>query len=165
MEQRDKVLAQKPLLVTPALDELPVFVRGGTILPIAPLTQSTAEIPTGPLTLRVFPLTPGFDSPSATCSGEVYSDDGHSFNFRKGEFARVQFNCSTGPDGTVKVQIGRQEGTWKPWWHRYRIEVVGMTPKSPRAAVNQRLVTMTQLEGRWGVTVDASSAETSVEMK
>ena len=58
LEQRDKVLAQKPLSITPKLDELPVYVRGGTILPIAPLTQSTAEEPVGPLTLRVFPLAP-----------------------------------------------------------------------------------------------------------
>ena len=39
LEQRDKVIAQKPLMVTPKLDQLPVYVRGGTILPIAPLTE------------------------------------------------------------------------------------------------------------------------------
>ena len=55
LEQRDKVIAQKPLLVTPTLQDLPVYVRAGSILPIAPLVQSTAETPQGPLTLRVFP--------------------------------------------------------------------------------------------------------------
>ena len=44
-EQRDLVLAEKQLSVTPKLDQMPVYVRGGTILPIAPLTQSTAEVP------------------------------------------------------------------------------------------------------------------------
>jgi alpha-glucosidase len=56
LEQRDLVLAQKNSTVTPTLEQLPVFIRGGSILPIAPLTQSTSETPAGPLTLRVYPL-------------------------------------------------------------------------------------------------------------
>ena len=89
LEQRDKVIAQKPLMVTPTLDQLPVYVRGGSILPIAPLTQSTAEVPNGPLTLRVFPPPP--EQRVEACAGEVYTDDGHTFDFRNGEFARIHF--------------------------------------------------------------------------
>ena len=36
-EQRDLVLAEKELSVTPKLEQMPVYVRGGSILPIAPL--------------------------------------------------------------------------------------------------------------------------------
>ena len=165
LEQRDKVLAQKPLIETPALDQLPVFVRGGSVLPIAPLTQSTAETPAGPLILRVFPLTPGFDKQTEACSGDVYSDDGHSLDFRKGKFARVHFGCSVSADGTISVRIGRQEGTWKPWWHEYRVEVAGMTPKSPQALVNHRFLTLTQIDGRWGVTLPTAESEITIEMK
>ncbi len=42
------------LTVTPELAKLPVFVRAGAILPIAPVVQSTGITPSGPLTLRVF---------------------------------------------------------------------------------------------------------------
>jgi len=42
------------LRVTPSVDVLPVYVREGAILPIAPLTQSTKETPQGALTLRVY---------------------------------------------------------------------------------------------------------------
>ena len=35
---------------------MPVYIRGGSILPIAPLTQSTSQTPRGPFTLRIFPL-------------------------------------------------------------------------------------------------------------
>ena len=45
----------KPLTVTPELAVLPVYVRGGSIVPMQPLTQSTMEVPKGPLTLRVYP--------------------------------------------------------------------------------------------------------------
>ncbi len=162
LEQRDKLLDQKPLLVTPALNQLPVYVRGGTILPIAPLTQNTAETPAGPLTLRVYPLTSGFDDPAAECAGNVYSDDGHTLNFRKGEFARVHVTCSQGADGAINVHIANQEGTWKPWWRTYRVELVGFTPKSSQAIVNQRPAQLIQVDGRWGVTLDAANADTSI---
>ena len=35
--------------VEPKLDQLPVFVRSGSILPMQPLVQSTDEVPNGPL--------------------------------------------------------------------------------------------------------------------
>ena len=164
-EQRDKVIAQKPLMITPALDRLPVFVRGGSILPIAPLTQSTAETPKGPLTLRVFPLTPGFDKPGDTCAGEVYADDGQTFNFRKGAFARVHFSCSVDADGAITVQIAKQEGTWKPWWSEYRVEVVGLDAQTSEAFVNNKRLTANQVEGRWGVSIPAVAAGSRVQIR
>ncbi len=79
LEQRDLVVAQKQLTVTPKLETLPVYVRGGSILRIPPLTQSTAETPQGPLTLRVYPLAAGLNTPGESCQGDVYTDDGHTF--------------------------------------------------------------------------------------
>jgi alpha-glucosidase len=152
LEQRDKVIAQKPLMVTPTLGQLPVYVRGGSILPIAPLTQSTSEVPNGPLTLRVFLPTNG-----EACAGEVYTDDGHSFDFRNGQFARVHFTCSVAADGSVHVEIAKQEGNWRPWWHDYRVEVVSQKPKTTRALVNGKRVGITQIGGRWGLTVPANT--------
>jgi alpha-glucosidase len=156
LEQRDKVIAQKPLMVTPTLDKLPVYVRGGSILPIAPLTQSTAEVPNGPLTLRVFPLASAPNS-SEACAGEVYTDDGHSFDFRNGAFARIRFTCLVAASGALTVEIAKQEGNWRPWWHAYRVEVEDWTPKAKRATVNGKNVVVTQVDGRWGVTVRANA--------
>jgi len=165
LEQRDAVLAQKTLSITPKLEQLPVYVRGGSILPIAPLTQSTAEVPSGPLTLRVYPLAPGLNIPGESCAGEVYVDDGHSFDFRKGVFARIHFSCSVRADGSVNVTVGKQEGTWKPWWHKYRIEMVDWTPKSGRGSVDGSGTLLTQEEGRWGITVPATPGGTSIDLR
>jgi alpha-glucosidase len=164
LEQRGAVIAQKDLSITPTLEQLPVYVRGGTILPIAPLTQSTAETPTGPLTLRVYPLAPGIDTPGESCAGEVYTDDGHSFDFRKGIFARIDFTCSMRTDGSVSVTIGKQEGTWKPWWHEYRVEVVGWTPKSGSGLIDGSETSLTQVGDRWGVTVPANARGTRIDL-
>jgi alpha-glucosidase len=160
LEQRDKVIAQKPLMVTPTLDQLPVYVRGGSILPMAPLVQSTTEVPNGPLTLRVFPPNSG-----EACVGEVYTDDGHTFDFRNGEFARIHFTCSVAPDGSLHVEIAKQEGNWRPWWHEYRVEAVSWKPKATRATADGKNMAIAQTGGRWGVTVPANADGMQISLK
>lgn len=106
------------LTVTPQLAELPVYVRPGTILPYAPLTQSTRERPKGPLTLRVYP---GRD-----CHGSLYTDDGTSFAYRQGSFLRMQFTCQTPADGSLALHLGSHQGSFPAWWSQLQIEVYGL---------------------------------------
>jgi alpha-glucosidase len=104
------------LSIDPNLDTLPVYVREGAIIPMQPLTQSTNEVPQGPLTLRVYP---GRD-----CKGSIYQDDGKSRNYLQGDSMRMQFSCEVAGN-SVKLRIGAHEGTYKPWWTQLRVEVYG----------------------------------------
>jgi alpha-glucosidase len=122
LEIRDAAAQAAPLMVTPKLDELPIYVHAGTILPIAPLTQSTMEKPDGPLTLRVYP--------GPDCAGDIYEDDGHSFGYRKGQYLRSSFTCALAPDGSLSLRSTRREGSYQPWWKEIRFEVYGWTPKN-----------------------------------
>ncbi len=112
---------QLPLttIVTPTLEALPVYVRGGAIVPIEPLVQSTEEEPVGPLTLRVYA---GDD-----CRGALYADDGKSFAYTRGDFLRMGFTCAVTADG-LRLQISSHEGAFAAWWKKVRIEVYGWTP-------------------------------------
>ena len=111
------VLATQPIKKTPKLDELPIFVRAGTVLPRQPLVQSTSEIPVGPLQLDVFP--------GADCSGTIYLDDGHSMAFTRGEYLRQLVRCSVDNQGRVAVTFDRREGRYRPWWKQIEITVRG----------------------------------------
>jgi alpha-glucosidase len=164
VKQSDLALVQKQIKITPKLEELPVYVRGGSILPIAPLTQSTSEIPQGPLILRVYPLAPGLNTPGEPCEGEVYTDDGHTFAFRQGEFARIHFACSAAKDGSISVAIGKQEGTWKPWWKEYRIEVVGLRAKG-EGSVDGHPKLLTRAGGRWGITIPTNPEGSQIKLR
>lgn len=115
------------LPVQPTLDVLPVYVREGAIIPMQPLTQSTNEIPQGPLTLRVYP---GHD-----CKGSVYVDDGKSRRYLQGDFMRMQFSCEVS-DGSVKLHIGAHEGSYKPWWTQLNVEVYGQGPTAAYRLAN-----------------------------
>ncbi len=102
--------------VTPTLETLPVYVRGGAILPIAPVTQSTNETPQGPLTLRVYA---GDD-----CRGTLYTDDGKTFAYRKGDFLRENFTCNI-QGSAMTITVSPREGKYPAWWHDFRIQVFG----------------------------------------
>ena len=118
LEIRDaKATGLPPVLVEPGPADLPVYVVGGTILPLAPLVQATDEKPSGPLTLRVFP--------GDNCQGTIYQDDGNTFDFRKGAYLRQNFSCVAGPDGSVSVKLAAREGHYPPWWTSIRVEIVG----------------------------------------
>jgi alpha-glucosidase len=103
----------------PELASLPVFVRGGAIVPIAPLVQSTNEKPQGPLTLRIY--RGGQTDP---CVGSIYLDDGKTFAYTKGSFLRINFTCNTDSDG-AHIHISTHEGSYKPWWTEIRAEMYG----------------------------------------
>src|SRR5215467_11201596 len=64
------------------LETIPLYVRAGAVLPMGPLKQYTWEKTDEPLTLVVHPGADG------VCS--LYEDDGRTFDYRKGEFMRVQ---------------------------------------------------------------------------
>lgn len=161
LEQRDKLNANKPLMIQPSLEVLPVYVRGGSILPIEPLTQSTEEKPVGPLTLRIYPAT----DPTMPCSGEVYTDDGHSFAYREDHYARVRFSCSLAPDGSMAVRVAPQEGSFAPWWTHYRVEIYGWTPKLSNASVDGTSLPLQQNQTGWTVTVPANLRGEIVQLR
>jgi alpha-glucosidase len=154
LEQRDRKQPDKPLMITPVLENLPVFVRGGTILPVAPLVQSTNEVPEGPLTLRVYS--------GPNCSGDLYQDDGRSFAFRTGDYLRLHFSCQVNLDGTLAVHIDAQQGSFVPWWKEVRIEAFGWTPKRRLATAEQRTLTMAQSGGAWVLTIPFHAAATDL---
>jgi len=104
------------LKLNPKLDELPVYVRGGAIIPHQPLVQSTSEKPQGPLQLAVYP--------GPNCSGSVYTDDGHTLDYQRGHYFRQSFTCDATPQG-VTVRLTAPEGDFTPWWTQLRITVYG----------------------------------------
>ena len=126
-----------PILITPTLDTLPVYVRGGSIIPIQPLVQSTDEKPQGPLTLRVYAPAPG--SSNTACRGTLYLDDGISYAFRNGAYLRIDSTCERTPEG-LRIHIGKHEGTFQPWWNSIHVQVYGYNSTAAFATANNQPV-------------------------
>jgi alpha-glucosidase len=122
-----KVGDHSPLSLHPKLDELPVYVRAGAIIPQQAVVQHVEEIPQGPLELNVYP--------GPDCRGSLYSDDGNSFAYQRGVFFREQFSCETSVS-TLKVNLAKGEGTYAPWWKEIRVTAFGAERKPTRVLLN-----------------------------
>ncbi|HEY1759438.1 MAG TPA: TIM-barrel domain-containing protein [Bryobacteraceae bacterium] len=113
--------------VAPAVEQLPVFVRAGSILPMEPLVESTNQAPSGPLTLRVYA---GDD-----CAGQLYQDDGKTFAYEKGAFLRERFTCQVDRD-SIRITLGPREGTYPAWWKDVRMMIYGWMPSRNEVRIN-----------------------------
>jgi alpha-glucosidase len=120
-----KLSSKDKITLHPALDEMPLYVRAGAILPMQPVTQNTGEKPTGPLQLRVYA---GED-----CRGSLYEDDGHTFAYQKGEFLRVNYSCKVSPN-SIAVTSSTANSSFHPWWSSATVTVFGISaePKEIR---------------------------------
>lgn len=65
------------------LDQIPVFVRAGTILPLAPAILHTDDLPGGPLDLQIYP--------GANATFTLTEDDGQTTAYAMGLVRRVTF--------------------------------------------------------------------------
>jgi alpha-glucosidase/alpha-D-xyloside xylohydrolase len=72
----------------------PLYVRAGAVVPMGPPRQYTSEAVAGPLTMMVFPGAGGVSS--------LYEDDGETFDFRNGEFMRIEMEWE---DTTRKLAL------------------------------------------------------------
>jgi alpha-glucosidase len=113
------------LVLHPQLDELPLYVRAGAIVPMQAVVQSTSDTPSGGLKLRVYP---GDD-----CRGSLYMDDGHSYAYQKNEFLRIQYSCQVAGN-SVTVSSKVENSTFQPWWKSADVTVYGVAsaPKQVR---------------------------------
>jgi alpha-glucosidase len=112
----EKHNSQEEIVLRPALDEMPLYVRAGAIMPMQELVQYTEEIPRGPLQLHVYP--------GPDCSGTLYQDDGHTFAYEKGEVLRVNYSCQASA-GEVTVSAKVEKKGYAPWWTSTEVKVFG----------------------------------------
>ena len=73
------------------LDFLPVYVRGGAVVPRWPVQQYVGEIPRPPLSLDVW------WAPSGEVESRLYEDAGDGYGYRHGECAEHEFLFRGGP--------------------------------------------------------------------
>ncbi len=144
--------------IHPELASLPVFVRAGAILPIAPLVQSTNETPQGPLTLRVYA--------GDECVGHLYLDDGKTYAYKNGDNLRMDFHCEVTADG-FRLRVGEHKGSYPAWWQEIRIEIYGWSPRKHIALLDGSRMdaAMSSSSGKLALTVPDNGRGAVLELK
>jgi alpha-glucosidase len=101
------------------LDRLPLFVKGGSIVPMWPQMNYTGEKPVSTLTYDLYPR--------GTSAFTLYEDDGITRAYRTGAYATqpVTMTAPASGTGTVTVNVGAAAGTYagKPASRAYEFSV------------------------------------------
>jgi alpha-glucosidase len=146
------------LLVKPELATLPVFVHAGSILPLAPLVESTNQKPDGPLTLRVYV--------GDNCGGSIYQDDGRTYTYQKGVYLRMKFTCQV-TSGGFELHADPQEGTYPAWWQEIRVEIYGWKSSASTALLNGKAVkpTVSAVDNGFAITIPGDSKGFDLQLR
>ncbi len=102
------------------LERLPLFVRGGSVLPTQSPVLHEGARPEEPLVLQVFP--------GADFQGTHEEDDGESLAYRAGRVARTALRLFDRAGGRLRLEIGTREGTHAIPPRLLRIVVHGCPP-------------------------------------
>jgi alpha-glucosidase len=93
--------------VAAPLETVPMFVRGGAIIPFGPEMNYVGEKPVDTITFAIYPDEKG----SATAT--LYEDDGLTPAYKQGAFRRTTVNAKQSAGGYV-VTLNRPEGRHNP---------------------------------------------------
>jgi alpha-glucosidase len=104
------------ILAHAPLEKMPLYVRAGAIIPMAPVMQYVEEQPLTSLTIRIW-----------VGEGEFthYEDDGRSFEYKTGNFSTTNYRIHTQANQTI-VEIGAREGDYSPTAREIIVELVGV---------------------------------------
>jgi alpha-glucosidase len=153
-----KHVNEEKIQLHPTLDEMPLYVRAGAILPMQPLVQHTGEIPNGPLQLRVYP---GDD-----CSGSLYQDDGHTFAYQKGEILRIHYSCAVS-SASVTITGKIEMNAYKPWWSSTEVTMYGAAAAPKEVRIGDQVIRDWRFDGSTHtvtLTVPTALSNWSVEL-
>ena len=110
----DKYTGGQTISFDAPLNRIPVFVRGGSILPTVPVCQHTAAAAEAPLKLTVYP---GKDAEFV-----LYEDSGDGYSYENGQYARTIFSWN---DGKQELSVRTEASSWNPPERTITAEVFG----------------------------------------
>ncbi|MBO4821408.1 MAG: DUF5110 domain-containing protein [Prevotella sp.] len=99
--------------VTTQLDRVPMFVRAGSIIPLAPEMEYVGQIPWDNLEIRIYP--------GADASFTLYEDEGDNYNYERGQFSEITFQWN---DKTRQLTIAPRKGNYPGMLQNRRFTIV-----------------------------------------
>lgn len=88
------------------LERIPIFVRGGAIIPMAPVSQYEGETAWDEITFELYPI-------DETSNFTIYEDDGISWDYQSGEYAETTCTMSGIGDSFI-FDIAARQGSYVP---------------------------------------------------
>jgi len=137
------------------LDKIPMYIRGGAIIPAGRVIQNSDE-EQGDLLLLVYPL--------GESEFTLYEDDGIS---QDGPYSTTQFRVESS-DKSLHVVAGARSGSWKPAPRSIVFEFRGLPSSPATVSVDRRKKSATLVklgERRYGLTLNDDGKRHDIILK
>ncbi len=134
-----------------ALDEIPVFLKAGAVIPMQPKMSHTGEKPLDPLILAIAPGDSG--------STKVYEDEGNNTAYKENAYSWLPVEHHRAEDGKQVITIGPVNGSFPGMLtgRSYQIDLLSSFPPG-RVLVNGNPVSFVKQEGTVGWWYDGDHA-------
>ncbi|MCZ7546334.1 MAG: DUF5110 domain-containing protein [Anaerolineae bacterium] len=86
------------------LDQIPLFVRGGAVVPFGPETRHADEKRFNPVEVHIYPGSDG--------AFDLYEDDGDTYAYERNAYAVTPLRYRSGPTGAHAVHVGPARGAY-----------------------------------------------------
>ena len=110
------------LIVDAPFEQMPVYVREGSIVPFGPEIQYVDEKPADNITLYVYAGRDG--------SFLLYEDEGINYNYEKGKFATIDIRYD---DASKTVSFGKRQGSFTGMLKSRTFNIVLVSRDKPQA--------------------------------
>ena len=97
----ETVIGGKKITAPASLDQIPLFIKAGSIIPVGPKVQYAMQQINVPLKIIVYP--------GANNSFELYEDEGESYRYEKGEYSTILINWD---DKAQTLSFGKRQGKY-----------------------------------------------------
>lgn len=141
------------------LEQMPIFVKAGAILPMGPVPDYTDQKPLDDLTLDVY-------AGSQESHGKLYEDDGVSLDYRQNKFAWTKFDFTPqGADWELTVHPAEGEFARQVPARKYEIRLHGLVKPEAVSVNGQSLAEKADDEEGTRWTWDNLARVTTIRMR
>lgn len=126
----------KEVEIATPIDEMPIFIKAGTVLPAYPNLQNTEERKT----LEYLELTVYYEDNEH--KSRLYEDDGDTYEYEKNFFSEKEF-VQLGNTNSLTI-LQRKEGDYQEGYQEYKIRFKGLPFAPERVIVDGRAFDLDQ---------------------
>ena len=101
-------------------ENIPLYVRAGSIIPIGPSIQYTREKKAENITLYVYQGNDG--------KFTLYEDEGINYNYEDGKFTKIEFEYN---ESTKTLTINNQEGEFSGMLKKHTFSIIAVSESNP----------------------------------
>jgi alpha-glucosidase len=142
----------KEILAEAPLNEIPVYIKEGAVIPFFPVMQYVGQHAVDELTLHVYL---GGENP---CHSYLYEDSGDGYDYEKGVYNRKKFTTQfKGDNFTLTLKTN---GHYEPTYSKYKMVIFGISFHINKILVNEKAldcIPEVQKDNSIVLTVDQSS--------